>query len=253
MTLLSRIPSRKSGAALSVAVVLLGAWAAFGQPKPASTPLVPPPSPAAAPLGPRPDRALLGPQSFTSLTVVGNERNPFGLVSVPEPESGAVAGVAETEEAKIRRVLANMRISGMSGAPGDYSVLIGPLMLREGELVPQLFADQAEVLRVKSITEREVTFTFVESDSSLEPRTFGVSVDVAPKVRSLMPGDVFLEFVAAGPEGEAALPPIKTSGVEDFLQGAEEQKHESMVDRSLELLGVTKPPARDESAPPDRQ
>lgn len=248
MTALCCIPSRKLGAGF---VVLLAAVPAFAQPKPSPTPLTPPSPSSDASQGAPLDRSLLSPQSFTSLPVAANERNPFGLVSVPEPEQPGTAGFEESGEAKIRRVLAGMRISGLSGEVGDYRILLGSLMLRRGDLVPQLFADQAEVLRVQSITDREVTFVFVESDPSVEPRTFGVSVDLAPKVQSLMPGEAFRQLVATGPQGGSTLPAIKTPGVEAFLQGAEEQKLESLVDRSFELLGVITQPDRDESAPPD--
>lgn len=254
MMALLRVPSLKIGACLATgAAVCWAASAAFAQPKPGPTPLTPPPSPSPLPQGAPVDRSLLSPSSFTALPVPGNERNPFGLVSVPEPEQPGVAGFEETGEAKIRRVLAGMRISGLSGEEGDYRVLLGPLMLRKGDLVPQLFADQAEALRVQSISEREVTFAFVENDPSMEPRTFGVGIDLAPKVRSLMPGEAFRQLVASSPQGGSALPAIKTAGVEAFLEGAEEQKLEGLVDRSFELLGVTTLPDRDESAPPDRQ
>lgn len=204
--------------------------------------------------GPTTDRSLLRPDSKTPINLETSERNPFGLVSVPKADDGeTVTEEDETEEMKIRRVLANMRISGLSGTEGNYQVLLGPMALRKGDLLPQLFANQAEVLRVEEITDREITVAFVESDTSMVPRKFGVSYDVSPQVRSLMPGEAFRKLVSMSPQGKVELPPLETAGVTDFLQGVEEQKFESMVDRSFEMLGVgTRPQADENGAPQTR-
>jgi hypothetical protein len=206
------------------------------------------------PPSPRPDRSLLRPQAKQPVNLQAGERNPFGLVSAAAPEETAAGGMGEeTEESKLRRVLANMRISGRSGTAGNYQVLLGPMVLRKGDRLPQLFADQAEVLRVEEITDREVTLAFVESDPSMLPRTFGVSIDVSPRVRSLMPGEAFRQVVTMTPQGKVDLPPVQTAGVGAFLQGAEEQRFESLVDRSFELLGVSTQPKADEGDAPEKR
>lgn len=238
---------------LAVAAVLFLATQADAQQQTNATP-APVEAATPPPAVPRPERALLRPDSKQPVTLQTGERNPFGLVSVPKVEEGAdVAVEDETEEAKIRRVLANMRISGRSGTPGNYQVLLGPLVVRKGDLLPPLFANQAEVLRVEDITDRELTFAFVEADAAMAPRKFGISFDVSARVRSLMPGEAFSQLVSMTPQGKVDLPPVETEGVKDFLQGAEEQKFESMVDRSFELLGASARPQADENDAPEQE
>lgn len=184
------------------------------------------------------DRSALEPDKRGYSEVRPGERNPFGLLSVPPPETKEVEVMAaETEEARIRRILGNMRISGVSGSPGSYRVLLGPLQIKEGDTLPKLFSDQAEVLRVKSITDKEVILALREKDPSLPPRTIGLSYDLKPRPVSLLAGDFFRKLVPFTPKGAPDLKPLESSAVKAMLKGAEDGEMQSLTERSFEMLG----------------
>ena len=184
------------------------------------------------------DRSALEPDKRGYSEVQLGERNPFGLLSVPPPEAKEVEIIAaETEEARIRRILGNMRISGASGSPGNYCVLLGPLQIKEGDILPKLFSDQAEVLRVKSITDKEIILTLREKDPSLPPRTIGLSYDLKPRPSSLLAGDFFKKLVPFTPKGAPDLKPLESSAVKVMLKGAEDGQMQSLTERSFEMMG----------------
>ncbi len=193
------------------------------------------------------DRTALLPERRAPTDVREGERNPFGNVSLPPPEEEKEAAPvqAETEEMKIRRVLGNMRITGLAGAPGDYTVLLGPLMLRQGGELPRLFADQAEVLRVSSVTDRDVVLTFAEKDPNLPPRTIGLSIDLKPRVHSLLVGDLFTKTVPFDKRGAPDLKPLDSPAVKQTLDALDKQGLESLIERRRELMGEASYPPRE--------
>jgi hypothetical protein len=146
------------------------------------------------------DRSALVPDKREPATVLEAERNPFGLVSLPPTEVQETATIqAETEEERLRRILGNMRVSGMSGSPSAYIVLLGSMQVKEGQRLPKLFADQAELLRVTKVTDREIILSFEEKDASLPPRTIGLGYDLRPRPQSLLPGEIFGKLVPFTP------------------------------------------------------
>jgi hypothetical protein len=184
------------------------------------------------------DRSALEPAKREPASVQEDERNPFGLVSVPPPETREIEPVeAETEEMRIRRILGNLRISGLSGAPGSYRILLGPVQLAEGDEVPKLFADQGEILRVRSISERELVLTFNEKDPNLPPRTIGLGFDLKPRPRSLLAGELFRKLVPFTPKGAPALKPLESPAVQAIVEGMEAAGLESITERSYDLMG----------------
>ncbi len=185
------------------------------------------------------DRTALLPEMRSPTEVREGERNPFGMVSLPPPEEEKTVEVVEmeTEEMKIRRILGNMRVSGLSGVPGDYTVLVGPLRMRQGENLPRLFADQAEVLRVISVTEREAVLTFVEKDPDLPPRTIGLSIDLKPRVHSLLAGELFVKTVPFNKKGAPDVKPLELPQIEALLKAVDEKGLQSLIERRRDLLG----------------
>ncbi len=199
------------------------------------------------------DRTALLPEMRTPTEVKQGERNPFGLVSVPPPEEKKAAEPIkeETEEKKIGRILRNMRASGLGGEPGNYTVLLGPLKLREGEELPRLFANQAEVLRVTSITDHAILLTFSEKDPNLPPRTIGLNIDLKPRVHSLLAGELFIKAVPFDKNGASGLKPIETQQVQDLLEALKQQEFQSLIDRRTELMGeASQPPGDSETETP---
>lgn len=202
------------------------------------------------------DRTALLPEMRSPSDVREGERNPFGNVSLPPPEEEAREAEptqVETEEMKIRRILGNMRITGLSGTPGDYAVLLGPLVLRQGEELPRLFNDQAEILRVTSVTDRDVVLTFAEKDPNLPPRTIGLSIDLKPRVHSLLVGDLFAKTVPFDKKGAPDLPYLESPQIKALLEVLEKQQGlESMIERRRELMGEASYPRRESEPEPPK-
>lgn len=242
LPLLSKVERLGSFAVLACASVLL----AFGPVHAQEQELTPAQQKAADLRLPELDRTALLPEMRSPAEVRQGERNPFGLVSVPPPEEEKAAEPvkAETEEMKIRRILGNMRASGLAGEPGNYTVQLGPLKLREGEYVPRLFANQAEILSVSSITDRDVVLAFSEKDPNLPPRTIGLNIDLEPRVHSLLAGELFTKAVPFDKIGAPDLKPIETQQAKDLLEALKKQEFQSLIDRRTELMGEASQPAR---------
>jgi len=201
------------------------------------------------------DRSALEPEKRTPTEVPADERNPFGLVAPPEQEEKKIEEVkAETEEMKLRRVLGNMRVGGRSGEPGSYHVLLGSMMLQGGDTLPKMFANQAEVLRVQEINDRQVVLAFVEKKQDLPPRTIGLAIDLEPRVRSLLPGELFTNVVKFDVKGAPKLDSIMTDSVQGIVDQMSGTNATSSIDALLErpraLLGDSLP-RKNETPPPE--
>lgn len=195
------------------------------------------------------DRSALEPEKREPAEVGSGERNPFGLVALPPEEVEETEIIqTETEEMRLRRILGNMRVSGVSGSPGSYRVVIGSMHLQRGDSVPKLFANQAEKLRVTSITDREIVFSFEEKDSSMPARSIGVSYDLQPRPESLLAGEVFQKLVPFSAKGALDLKPLELPAVKAISEGAEAGNLQGLVERSFELMG--EPAHRPDDEPP---
>lgn len=185
------------------------------------------------------DAALssLTPQARESSGFVDVEEkgpSPFGMEAA-KPDRAAPARPL-TEEEKIRNVLRNMRVAGRAGSPGNYRVLLGTIPLTAGGEVPRLFANQAETLRVQSITEREIVLEFADNDESAPARTINLSYDLSPQADPLLAGEVFLKLVPLDGEGTVKLAPASSASAEALLQEVRDQDLQSLVDRPIELF-----------------
>lgn len=185
------------------------------------------------------DRSGLLPEKRNPTDVRSDERNPFGSVAPPPKEEKEIAPIeVETEEMKIRRILGSLRVSGVTGdAATGYTALLGPLQLRSGEVLPRLFADQAEALHVVSVTDHDVVLSFTEKDPTLPPRTLSFSFNMRPRVRSVLPGELVKKTVTFDGRGAVAMEPLKTKGVAAVSEALDKQGAESLVERSFEMMG----------------
>ena len=196
------------------------------------------------------DRSALEPEKREPAEVRETERNPFGLVSLPPAAVEETETIeAETEEQRLRRIIGNMRISGISGSPGSYRLLLGSMTLQEGDKLPKLFTDQAEVLRVSSISEKEVVMTFEEKDPSLPPRSMSLGYNFEPRPQSLLPGEIFRKLVPFTAKGAPDLKPLELPAVKSIAEGAEQGGLQGWTDRSREMLGEPKGRINDQADP----
>lgn len=203
------------------------------------------------------DRTALEPGARKPLYVREGSRNPFGLLSVPPPEEEKEIKIeVETEEMKIRRILGNMRVVGVSGGPGSYRVALGSMLLAMGDIVPRLFANQGEVLRVDDITDRQIVLSFVERNKQqdMPPRTIGLGIDLSPRVRSLLPGEVFTSVIQFDEKGAQSMEPLKTKGVEAIVRAIKTNSlTEALTDHRRALLGDSAIPTPNESSGSDKR
>lgn len=195
------------------------------------------------------DRSALTPEKRDPTKVTEDERNPFGFVA-PVTTGPAAVTETESEEDKLRRILAGMRIAGQTSGPGANSAMLGPILIREGQNIPRLFADQAEVLRVESISDREVVIVFVDKEApeGKEPRTLNLPVDLAPGVRSVMVGEVFESLVTFDGARKVNAPPLKFPATDAYIEGVKGKDVElqSLVERSHEFMGSAASPSTQE-------
>ena len=211
------------------------------------SPLTPAEQKAADMRMPQLDRSALTPDARKNYPMVSeSEKNPF-TGSATKVTDQMMPAEPVTEEKKIRRVLANLRVSGISQSSSGPRVVLGSLPLGEGDELPKLFAGQSERLKVKSITERDVVLVFVEPETSRKERSIGVRFDLDAQTNSisLLVGEAFLKVVPLDKDGAALLPVLTNVSAENFLKVAEGQDLRSLVERRTELFDA---PA--ELAPP---
>jgi hypothetical protein len=182
------------------------------------------------------DRSALEPEKREPSEVGLAERNPFAR-DLPPPERLSDLPQFETEEARIRRVLGAMRVSAISGSPGNHQVLLGPMLLKEGSAIPKLFSNQAEALKVGSITDREIKIVFEERSDDLEPRTLVIGFDLRPKLTSVLPGELYEAIVPLKAKGGKDYEPLPSAGAQAVIVGLKGADLQSMLDRSRELMG----------------
>lgn len=230
-----------------VAAIAAMGWAWF-----ASAQSVAPPDDAkAADLRmPALDRSSLDPHVRVEqrTDMLDGERNPFGVIKPPVVEEETVeTEEIETEEMKLRRILANTRVTGFVGSGTNRKVLMGPLQLQVGHRLPQLFANQAEVLRVAEITDREVKFVFQDRDPAVE-RTFSVAINLQPGVASLLYGEFFtntVPFQRGQPQVER---PVMES-VQALVKAVEETGPGAFVQMPPAMMGNPMSPDETETPP----
>ncbi len=188
------------------------------------------------------DRSALEPQKRELVEVAADERNPFGLLAVPREEEAEVIQ-EETEESKIRRVLANMRVNALIGDRGSYSVVLGSFLLTKGDEMPRLFQDQAERLMVEDVTDRRIVFRFVErGQRDIEPRKLAIYYDLKPRIRNFLVGELWTSIIKFDDKGNIASQPVPTASAAGIMKAFEnEQLREALVETPRQLLGESWP------------
>ena len=201
------------------------------------------------------DRSALEPGRRKPTDVKPGERNPFGAPAVQQPEEEEEVKIeVETEEMKLRRIIQNMRVTGLSGQPGAYRALLGPLHISKGEPLPPLFPDQTEKLWIEDITDTRVVIRFVErrQQQDLPPRSpLEVAVDLAPRVDELMLGQFFTSLVKFDEKGALNVDPLKIKAIDDISEQVKtNQGTQALIEHPRALMGDTSNRKRNDSPPP---
>ena len=130
---------------------------------------------------------LILPDEKTPEMVKPTETNPFnkfdgGLIKTEE---------ASSAENRVKDALMAMRVSGAAfNSDGSVrAVMLGPIKLERGNVVPQVIPDQEVSLRVNSLSESTIELFWVEKkrNVALPPRPVIIPVNLKPFVRYVLP------------------------------------------------------------------
>lgn len=182
------------------------------------------------------DSSML-PDGREKTDVQQNERNPFAQQIIPEA-APTTQPAGTSEEARLRKILRALKVSGASGSGESRRVLLGSVIIKPGETLPQLLENQSEQLRVVSVDDRTIRLEFIERDPSIDARQIIIPISVKPAVSALMYGDAFESITKMSPQGLPTVPPLTNPGVEDFKKGSTDADLKNMSDRDVELMGV---------------
>ena len=180
----------------------------------------------------------LYPDGRQQVELRATERNPFAQQIAPAVIP-ASAQEGASEEARLRRILRAMKIGGLSGSGGNRRVLLGSLILKPGATLPPILGNQFETLKVLSVDDTAVVLAFVERDYSVSSRQIVLPFAIKPGVSQVMVGETFEELTKVGPSGKTSVPPLTLQGVNDLLKGSQAADLRNIVDRDVQMMGVT--------------
>lgn len=184
------------------------------------------------------DRSALEPDMRAPTEVLPGEKSSFGFVAEPEaPQAGPVK--SESEEDKIRRILALMPVRGLAGQECGNRVLLGSIPLEKDDIVPRLFDNQALVLRVAEVTDRKVLLV-ITNDGQQIPLSF----DLAPRVRSVLPGVLLGDSAELDENGRPKVQELRSPSI-DQISGRLKAAQEKVRDVPRRSLGESYAPATD--------
>jgi len=132
------------------------------------------PLPAASPVG-------MLPEEKQAITLSDAERNPFGKPGPKTPLKPEED--TESEEARIRGIFGGLSTVGVGERDGEYSALVGSLVVKAGSELPPILPNQKERLRVLRVRKDTIEIGFVEKDETAETRTITLIVAMKPEVR----------------------------------------------------------------------
>lgn len=184
------------------------------------------------------DPALL-PDGRESIEIRTGERNPFSVQIVQEKgpvEPSETEGLSE--EARIRRILGALRVTGASLGPGRMQAMLGSMIVRPGDQLPPLIQNQSERLNVLSFEDGLITLAFVERDPSAEARRIVIPVKMKPTVTQFIFGEAVESLVQIDSKGRSALPALDNPAVIQVLSGSQKTEVHSLTERDVNLMGV---------------
>lgn len=197
------------------------------------------------------DRSGMLPELRQPETVTDAMRNPFGgAAKVFDQITGPSEG---DERTRLRRLLNNLRISGVATSPQGMRVLVGSVSLGKGDELPPFFHNQGERLLVESVSDRSVLLRFVTNEEAKKQQPIALSFDLrppTPQKSSLRLGEAFNKLIPVDDEGSVALKPLESAPAQAILQNAKDQGLQSLVDRPTELFNAPAIPPPNEAAQP---
>ncbi len=127
---------------------------------------------------------LILPDEKTPESIKPTENNPFSKAAGKQEDESS------SEENAIRDVLMNLAISGISSdSAGNRRLMLGPMKLERGMVVPPVLPDQTVHLRVNAITQEALELVWIEKkNTGLPPRALIIPFNVKPTIRTRLAG-----------------------------------------------------------------
>lgn len=119
------------------------------------------------------------------VVVQEGEGNPYGFPVQKKKEATAVKRQFSQED-QIREVLKALPVTGVIG--NGRKVLLGDLILEEGEFVDDVLPGQTERLLVKEITDSKILIEWVEEFRRKNARNMKIQIDLKTRVQVLLKG-----------------------------------------------------------------
>lgn len=180
---------------------------------------------------------LILPEEKTPEVIRPEENNPF------EATVDTTKNEGDTEENRVRNILLAMPAKGGGNGPQGMRVMLGSMRLEAGQIVPRVLPDQEVMLKVKSITPKQIELVWVEKKpTGLPPKPFVIDVDVSPRVRYQMPGGT------GEKGGGSSVGVMKKEGMSAFTRPQEEAP--PPVETAARALPVGDEKAAPATAPP---
>jgi hypothetical protein len=114
------------------------------------------------------------------------EHSPFTKEVEPQQNENV-----NSEHNLVMSKLTSMKASGIVNQDAEYSVLLGSLKLKRGEIVPPVIPNQSVQVKVNSITPEAIDFVWVDEKMSkrgLSAATFSIKLDLKPRITVILPG-----------------------------------------------------------------
>jgi len=181
-------------------------------------------------------------RTFTELRE--GERNPFGQQISVQPQ---IVEESESEEARLRRIVSSVKISGVSESAGKKRVLLGSMILQVGDILPPLIRGQQESLRVSSIDSERILLAFVERDPGIESRQITIPLEMTPRVNQFLYGEAVEKLM--NPDASADGSEIPVAGVDEFFKGSSDASLQNVTNRKFQMMGEVKDDKTEIQAP----
>jgi len=196
---------------------------------------------------------LILPEEKTPEMVKPNETNPFNKFD----GTAIKTEEASSAENKVKDALMSMRVSGAAFNPDGSvrAVMLGPIKLERGNIVPQVIPDQEVSLRVNSLSQNTIELFWVEKKKNiaLPPRPVIIPVNLKPFVRYVLPSADLsgANDAVAAPSGGGGRPIGYQTAPGAHATAAEpETRRASIAEEPSSPASATVSSQRQQTAPP---
>lgn len=127
------------------------------------------------------------PDEKRALTLKPSENNPYAKRAVVQEETPELE--QNSEEVALRSKLSSLQVTGSSRSPRGMILLFGDILIERGRVLPQLIANQTQLLKVTDVTNEKIVLGWLDTETGeLTGKTMQINYDLAPNVRHILQG-----------------------------------------------------------------